>query len=258
MCLPGRVACGRRARPHGRLPHCVGQTEHAAGRLSPGAAAIELFRQGLKYTVNDWYGKVKGFDRQQGPFLDFKGKTEHYIRPVSHMAFALAVALRFNVYDENVTGVAADRARDMAVRLVSSLAYRHKATLGEREGWGNQWQSAWWAQQRRLPPGCCGTSWTKPRKRGGRHDSYEADRFMNYDIPYYKDRTGKVVYEGDSKSEENAWNSDLLVLAALMFPQHPHAAVWHRRAVELQLSAYASPSDLTSRKRINGIRLRDF
>lgn len=232
-------------------------TQPAASPLAQ--PAIELFRQGLKYTVNDWYGKVKGFDRQQGPFLDFKGKTEHYIRPVSHMAFALAVALRFNVYDENVTGVAADKARDMAVRLVSSLAYRHKATLGEREGWGNQWQSAWWAQQAAFAAWLLWDELDEAAQTAvGAMTAYEADRFMNYDIPYYKDRTGKVVYEGDSKSEENAWNSDLLVLAALMFPQHPHAAVWHRRAVELQLSAYASPSDLTSRKRINGIRLRDF
>ena len=109
--------------------------------------AVQLFRQGLKYPVNDWYGKVKGFNRQSGAYLDFKGKTEHYIRPVSHMAFALAVALRFHVYDESVTGVSADSAKAIAVRLIASLAYRHKATLGEKNGWGNLWQSAWWASQ---------------------------------------------------------------------------------------------------------------
>lgn len=67
-----------------------------------------------------------------------------------------------------------------------------------------------------------------------------------------------MIYKGDSKSEENAWNSDLLVLAALMFPTHEHASTWHRKALELQLSAYATPTDLYSRKRINGILLKDF
>ena len=221
--------------------------------------AVQLFRQGLKYPVNDWYGKVKGFNRQSGAYLDFKGKTEHYIRPVSHMAFALAVALRFHVYDESVTGVSADSAKAIAVRLIASLAYRHKATLGEKNGWGNLWQSAWWASQTAF---AAWLLWEDLDEATRTHvygmTGYEADRFLNYDIPYYKDRSGKVIYKGDSKSEENAWNSDLLVLAALMFPNHPNATVWHRRAVELQLSAYASPSDMSSRKRINGIRLCDF
>ena len=108
---------------------------------------IQLFRQGLKYPVNDWYNKVKGYGSQTGKYLDFKGNTEHYIRPVSHVAFSLAVALRFHVYDETVTGVPVSEAKAIAVRLIQSLAYRHKACIGEEKGWGKQWQSAWWASQ---------------------------------------------------------------------------------------------------------------
>ena len=221
--------------------------------------AVTLLQNGLKYAVNDWYDKVKGFKNQTGTYLNFKGNTEHYIRPVSHMAFVLAASLRFHIYNETVTNVPKTDAQNIAIKLISSLAYRHKACCGEKEGWGNLWQSAWWASQTAF---AAWMLWDEldndTRSRIYDMTVYEANRFLNYEIPYYKDKSGKVIYKGDSKSEENAWNSDLLVLAAIMFSQHPHAAIWHQRALELQLSAYASPTDINSHKKINGIRLKDF
>ena len=221
--------------------------------------AVYLLRNGLKYLVNDWYHEVKGYGSQSGPYIDFKGSTEHYIRPVSHAAFSLAAALRFHLYDERVAGVPRSEAQAITLGLIRSLAYRHKACTGGKEGWGNQWQSAWWASQTAF---AAWLLWDEldeaTRTRVYDMAVYEADRFLTYDIPYYKDKAGKIIYKGDSKSEENAWNSDLLVLASVMFPRHPYAATWHRRALELQLSAYASPSDLNSSEKINGICLKDF
>ena len=122
--------------------------------------AVYLLQNGMKYAVNDWYNKVKGYGNQTDTYLDFKGNTEHYIRPVSHMAFSLATALRFHIYDERITGVKISEARDITVKLISSLAYRHKACLGEKEGWGNLWQSAWWPLKPLLRHGCYGMNWT--------------------------------------------------------------------------------------------------
>lgn len=221
--------------------------------------AEELFKKGLKYPVNDWYHKVKKFGCQTDEYLDFQGKAEHSIRPVSHQAFALAVALRFQLYDEKTTGVPAEGATEIATRLIGSLAYRHKASLGEEEGWGKAWQSAWWASQATFAAWLLWDELNETDRLNVYNMTvYEADRFLHYTIPYYKDTTGKVIYKGDSKSEENAWNSDLLVLASVMFPQHPNAPQWHRKALELQLSAYASPSDMTKQKTIDGIRLDRF
>lgn len=221
--------------------------------------AYDLYQQGLKYTVNDWYNRVKKFALQNGEYIDFGGKTEHFIRPVSHEAFALAVAFRWNIYDSGITGVSLAEAHKIAIRLIGSLAYRHKANSGEKEGWGKAWQSAWWTAQ------SCFAAWLMwdelneaDRENVYRMTVYEADRFLNYQPPYYKDLTGRVIYKGDSKSEENAWNSDLLVLASVMFPYHAHASRWHRKALELQISAYATPSDRYKKKKINGIRLNEF
>ncbi|MEI3154715.1 MAG: hypothetical protein V8S95_06160 [Odoribacter sp.] len=65
---------------------------------------------------------------------------------MAHEAFALAVALKLNVYDPEVTGVAWEEAARMTVRLIGSLAHRHKVNQAGG-GWGDQWQSALWAAQ---------------------------------------------------------------------------------------------------------------
>ena len=86
----------------------------------------------------------------------------------------------------------------------------------------------------------------------------EADRLIDYEVPYYRDANGKVVFKGDSKAEENSWNSTILVIAAAMMPEHPHWKGWYDKSVELQLSAYAAPQDLRSKRKINGFRLNEI
>jgi hypothetical protein len=81
---------------------------------------------------------------------------------------------------------------------------------------------------------------------------YEADRFIDYAVPYYRDLAGKIIFPGDTKSEENAWNCSVLNVAVNMMPQHPHRPAWMRKSVELMISTYARPSDVTNRDVING------
>lgn len=105
-----------------------------------------LLRQNNKFILNQWYHEVKHFDVQKGRYLEFGGNTEHFIRPISHAAFTLAVCLKLDVYDEKVTGVSRKKAMEVVCRLVRSVAYRHKVNSGTA-GWGDQWQSALWAAQ---------------------------------------------------------------------------------------------------------------
>lgn len=217
-----------------------------------------IFRNANKYAVNEWYHQVKQFSAQKDKYLDFGGITEHYIRSVSHEAFALGVALKLNVYEDSVTGVSRENAESMVLRLVSSLAFRHKANQTGK-AWGGQWQSALWAAQ------VATTGWMfwdrltpEGQELLCRMMVYEADRFLETPIPYYRDRTGKIIYKGDSKAEENAWNSNILVIAAVMMPEHEHRRAWLQKALEFQISAYAAPSDMKSKRKINGIRLNTF
>jgi hypothetical protein len=50
----------------------------------------------------------------------------------------------------------------------------------------------------------------------------QADRFLNYSVPYYQDSTDRILSPGDTKAEENAWNADLTSLATAMLPNSQH------------------------------------
>lgn len=211
-----------------------------------------------KFALNTWYNERKKFDRQTEEYLDFGGRSEAQIRPVSHQVFALALSLRWNVYDPAVTGVSAKEAMRRTVRMTKSLCHHHKANAG-KSGWGDAWQSALWASQTAL------AGWflwdeldTVSRQDLIRMLEYEADRFLDYNVPYYKDNSGKIITPGDSKAEENAWNSTILVAANVMMPRHRHWKKWNEKAIELQFSAYAAPEDHARMETWNGFPLKQI
>lgn len=217
-----------------------------------------LLQQNNKFILNQWYNEVKHFDAQKGRYLEFGGNTEHFIRPISHAAFTLAVCLKLNVYDEKMTGVSRKKAMEVVCRLVRSTAYRHKVNSGA-EGWGDQWQSALWAAQ---VAEAAWLVWDKLPKQDRelvcRMMTHEADHFLDYQIPYYRDRCGKIIFKGDTKAEENAWNSNILTIATAMMPKAVHFDQWMKKNIELQLSAYAAPADLHKDTVIDGVKLCDF
>lgn len=218
---------------------------------------IRLLQNTNKYAMNTWYNEVKKFGSQTGEYLDFGGKVERFIRPVSHEAFALALCLRLNLYDPAVAGVSKEEAIERTVKLIGSLAYRHKSNSG-KEGWGDLWQSALWAAQA-ATAGWMMWDFLSPEQQEMvcRMVVHEADRFLDYKVPYYRDKQGNIIYKGDSKAEENAWNSNILVIAITMMPGHAHEQQWMDKALELIISAYAAPSDLLSKKKVNGFRLNE-
>lgn len=217
-----------------------------------------LLRQNNKFILNQWYHKVKRFDIQRGRYLDFGGNTEHFIRPVSHAAFTLALCLKLDVYDEGVTGVSRKKATSVVCRLVRSLAYRHKIHSGT-DGWGDQWQSALWAAQVAEAAWLVWDRLSKTdRELVCRMMVHEADRFLAYEIPYYRDKNGNILFKGDTKAEENAWNSNILTIATAMMPKAPHYEKWMKKNIELQLSAYAAPADLHKDMVVDGVKLSEF
>src|ERR1039457_4269945 len=60
----------------------------------------------------------------------------------------------------------------------------------------------------------------------------EADRFLKNKPP-----TGRF---GDTKAEENGWDMTCLAVADSMFPNHPHAAAWHEKAIEYRSEEHTS------------------
>ncbi len=211
-----------------------------------------------RYIVNDWWNEAKRYNNQiDNEYLILSGIREHDIRSVSHQAHTLAVSIKLNIYSQNYTGVPKSEALSMAVKMIKSLAKAHISNT--ENGWGNEWQSAFWAGDVAHAGWLLWDEFSKQDKIYIYNTiNYEADRFIDYDVPYYKDRSGNIVFKGDSKAEENAWNTNILSLACCMMPNHKHYNAWMHKNLELIISSFAVPSDIKSDRNINGFILKDI
>lgn len=181
-----------------------------------------------------------------------ENRNENAIRPWSHISFTMASADFFKCLKVNDNDF-----RQKTCKLISSLAKIHCSNYFL--GWGDEWQSAEWAEN--IGFGAW-LEWDNLTLRDKINIAnmiiHEADRFINYKVPYYKDKSGKTLFKGDTKGEENAWNSRILALAYCMFPEHEHANLWYIKLLELLLSSSARPTDANSTRTVDGIVLNQL
>jgi hypothetical protein len=210
-----------------------------------------------KYGLTTWYNEKMRYKLQNDRYLILGDQREKNIREAGSEALALAVSIRTGVYDGGQTGVSLTEAKEIALKLIRSVAYRHQVNTSG--GWGNSWQSALWTGY------ASAAGWMmwddlsiKDREYVRKMVEFEANRFNQYEVPYYKDKTGKVIFKGDSKSEENSWNAMTLHVALAMMPDHPNRKIWMDKNIELLLSASARPEDINSDKEFNGKKLKDI
>ena len=192
-----------------------------------------------------------------------KEQAENGIRPVSHAIYCIALALHYGYYDEEIVGVSRADAEAMCIKLINSVAAEHRSNHPEDEEdryWGDSWQSPLWAENIGLGAWLLKDS-MKPEDyaKAERMVLDEADR-MTYDfeIPYYQDESGKIIYPGDTKGEEIAWSAKILALAGAMFPDSEKAPDWRDKLERMLVSSTAMQEDLGSEKIVDGSKVGDM
>ena len=184
-------------------------------------------------------------ERGEGVF----GRAAHdTIRPACSAAFGLAVVLKTGLVDEKAVGCPREEAIARAVRLVKGAAGTHN-----KKWWGYPWQSALWASQ------LGHAAWllweeldSETREMVAELVEAEANRFIGYQVPYWNGEGG------DTKAEENAWNSMVLSIAVAMMPGHPNVRKWKEKCSELMISAYATKEDLENQTLVDGKPVKDW
>ncbi|MFE7332883.1 twin-arginine translocation signal domain-containing protein [Streptomyces sp. NPDC057565] len=220
-----------------------------------------------RYLIGPWYAGTYTRYLPDG-YIDLKGTDERAVRLPAMAAVATATALTTRTYDERT--LSSVNATIRTRNLIRTLAARHRANNTDTATrWGGDWQTALWAYYAALAGWLL---WDKLDATERDHLAamlvWEADRLTTGNDIYlvgtsgyqlYMTRTdGTVVSPGDSKAEEDNWSAAALSLAAVMMPDHPNAARWKRRNIELLLAAAACPADLTSDETINGIQLSSW
>jgi hypothetical protein len=182
------------------------------------------------------------------------GPDEHSLSPSAMLAFGLAVVARGQMRP-SPGAPSPETCRDKAVAILRYMLPTHGAgdkTRGAAgKPWGGQWQSALWAN------GAGKAAWLlwddlDPELKwlAARMICDEADRFVNTPPP------ARVV--SDTKAEENAWNAQVIALAASMFPRHPHHTAWRAAAIRWTVSCFVTAADLERNPVVDGRPLRSW
>jgi hypothetical protein len=206
----------------------------------------QLTNTSLKYVIPN---EIESLETDEQGHYIFKGNQENNIRPPAQTAMALSIMLALDTVEPETIGKNKEELQTIEKKLIASLANTHIVNDGD---WGECWQCAHWSfftgfgawlMWEDLPP----ETQTDVQKI----IVFEADRFLT--TPRYCDDC-----TDDSKAEENAWNANILALAAAMMPYHPHTEAWKEKNSEWMLAAFAKQSDTTSRKKIDGKRLKNW
>lgn len=216
----------------------------------------QVLNNALKYMLRIWYPMHFG-SQAKSPVLDFGGKDGTHIRGPAMEAFALASALRTGAYDPRITGVPTSIALAVTVQLASSLALTHVAT--SRDGWGRVWQSRLWVAE-------AGTAawfvWgylsTAAKTAVVDMVAAESHDVAVTPVPYYHSADGAVNFPGDTKAEEDSWDSMCLQLALAMMPTAAEVPAWSSRNAELLIASFSRPQDLTDNTVVNGMPVSEW
>ncbi len=178
------------------------------------------------------------------------------IRPATSAGYSAAVVLKTGTFDSDRVGVIRNEVIERSIKLIRGAAATHKANRDNNEGWGDSWQSALWAAQ------CGFGGWilwedldAMAKRKLVAMVEHEANRFIAEDfvVPYWNGEGG------DTKAEENSWNSMILNVAVAMMPEHPNARRWKAACSELLISSYSLEKDWRENEAIvDGRRVKDW
>jgi hypothetical protein len=194
-----------------------------------------------------------------------KSEYEGTVRPLAHFAWANAIMIKTGIYDPTVASLPTLDALARTELAIRGVAMTHRANKSDGYRWGQglarkqSWQAAYWASQAAEAAWMLWDDVSSDTKTSvAKMVEYEANGLMNYMVPYWKSPNGKTNFPGDTKAEENAWNSRLLAVAQAMMPDHPNVERWRRKASELMVSSYSRPSDLSSAAMVDGRQVKQW
>ncbi len=207
-----------------------------------------------KFTLTTWWNSKWGSAIPQYlPIINSEGSASD---AADHM-IGLAVALKMGIYDSSKTGISRAEAIEKCRWAISSIAKAHLANTSG--GWGHGWQSCFWAGN------AAAAGWFIWDQFSAVDQEFirkmienEADYIANISVPNFRNANGDVQSSGDTKFEENGWNTIGLGVAAAMMPNHERQEIWLCALMDYGVSAQAMNSDCNSNKNINGMAVGDW
>ena len=170
---------------------------------------------------------------------------EDCFRHIEGMTLATAALLRYSSALPENERAEYKRKALAAFRFVTATHVTGSQKCTDGKSWGDAWQSAMWTGDLAFSAWLI---WDELddglRKDFERVVAHEADRFLTIRAP-----AGTF---NDTKAEENGWDLTCIALSCNMFPEHPHAAAWKKKAIEYMINTLSTPQDQDDKTLVDG------
>lgn len=248
--IPHSTATGPVA--HNDRLHVIKKPNYSASNYPSETDFMRILERFPMYSERGWHANF-----MDNPALGYFGDADHAemgLRAMGNYIFVTALLATDPAYDPKVSGISQ---KTLLARARACLAYMTRGhvtgDLNCADGyqWGNHWQSAWWTA--RMAAGAR-ILWPKlnaeERANVERVIVHEADRHLK--------RVPPSGATSDTKSEENAWDSEVLAWAVGMFPNHPNAAAWRLKLTEFCMNTLSCEQDKHDSTLVDGKPVKDW
>lgn len=188
--------------------------------------------------------------------VGFFGDPDHAemgLRSLGNTVLVLATLAMDADYDARVTGFdrrwCLARARDCLTYMTRGHVTGDLACADGKQ-WGNHWQSAWWTAKMAMGAKLIWSHLDDTERHAvERVVAFEADRHLSRKAP------GGAL--SNTRSEENAWDTEVLAAAVALMPQHANASRWRAKLIEFALNSLSAPQDASDSSVVDGRPLEE-
>ncbi len=212
--------------------------------------AKKILTNANKYAMTTWWKDVAPSLLAYPINSDEQHNSQDVVRRLSMESFSLSTSLATKTYNQTAVGVTTATATTRTIQMIDRVASMH--VTNHKDGWGACWQSSMWSN---YVGRAAWLMWPKlsPALQAKviRMVNFEADFAAGESTHYLRDASGRVLTAGNTGSDDS-WSAQVIQLALVMFPAHPHTAVWRYSVAHISLASWARPSDTKSTTIVNG------
>ena len=212
---------------------------------------LQMLANFTTYMVNDFQecSSPNSINEQCGCFRgeNTMGNNEQGVRPNADLSMICAFLAKYAKGKVTLpSGVTWNKIEDIAMKSLVFAYSTHKAnklkTCSGNNYWGsvstsdNVWESSLWAMSVAYS---AFFQWDKLSEAQKGYVKALLKAECNYEI----NRTIPTKFDGDTKSEENGWEADVLAVTLGLFPDDALADKWFNRLREFAINSYSHIDD---------------
>lgn len=245
-------SAGVSAVAHNDRLHVVKRPNYSASTYPNAEDMMRILERFPMYSERGWHADFGG-----DPAVGYFGDADHAemgLRAMGNYIFITALLATDPAYDPKVSGVSK---KTLLARAHACLAYMTRAHVtgdlncADGKQWGDHWQSAWWTARMAAGARIMWPQLTaEERANVQRVIVHEANRHLS--------RVPPSGASSDTKSEENAWDSEVLAWAVGMFPNHPNASAWRLKLTEFCMNTLSCAQDKQDCSIVDGKPVKDW